>query len=112
MKKTKFKTMSDREMENKEFRKYVEETEDAFQLEVQILKALEEKHLTYADLARKLGTDRCHISRDLKGGGIRSATLSRITKMAKALGMKFIPLMISEKEEKAILPKLAKLIAA
>jgi transcriptional regulator with XRE-family HTH domain len=112
MKKTKFKTMAEREMEDPAFRKHFEDTWDAFQIEVQMLNALEKKHWSYTDLAKLVGTDRSHVSRDLKGGGMRSATISRITKMAEALGMKFVPILISRKKEKDLLPKIHRLVAA
>src|SRR5258708_7142599 len=99
-KKTKFKTIMDREMEDPVYRKLFEEGTPIFQLEVQLLNALERKHWTYSDLAVAVGTQKSHISRDLKGGGIRSASLDRVTRMAEALGMEFLPLCVSRKKLK------------
>jgi len=99
-----FKTISDREMENPDFRKRFEETWPAFQLEVRLLKALESKHWSYSDLARVMGTQKSGISRDLKSGGLRSASIARVAKMAEALGLLFFPLCISAREAKRFLP--------
>lgn len=102
--KNKFKTISDREMENPDFKKHFEETWPGFQLEVRLLKALEQKHWSYSDLAKVMGTQKSGISRDLKSGGLRSASISRIAKISDALGLKFVPLCISAREAKLILP--------
>ena len=110
--KKKFKSVFDREMEDPEFRRLFEEGWPAFQLEVQLLNALERKHWSYSDLAKVLHTQKSAISRDLKSGGIRSASISRISKMAQALGLKFLPLCISEKQMKKVLPIIKRLAAA
>jgi transcriptional regulator with XRE-family HTH domain len=101
-----------RDLENPEYRKRFEADYEAFKLEVQLLLALERKHWSYSDLARAVGTNKSHISRDLKGGGLNSASLSRIAKIAEALGLKFIPLCISEKKMRAALPVIRKLATA
>jgi transcriptional regulator with XRE-family HTH domain len=101
-----------RELEDPEYRKRFEADYAAFKLEVQLLLALERKHWSYSDLAKAIGTQKSHISRDLKGGGLSSASLSRIAKMAEALGLRFIPLCISEKKAKQALPLILKLVAA
>ncbi|MFH1619893.1 MAG: helix-turn-helix transcriptional regulator [bacterium] len=106
--KNKFKTISDREMENPDFRKHFEETWPGFQLEVRLLNALERKHWSYSDLAKVMGTQKSGISRDLKGGGLQSASIARIAKISDALGLKFFPLCISAKEAKLILPFIKK----
>src|SRR3989338_1411950 len=98
--KRKFKTIMEQEMEDPEYRKLFEEGWPAFQLEVQILNALERKHWSYSHLAKVLHTQKSAISRDLKGGGLRSASISRIAKMAEALGLKFFPVCVSEKKVK------------
>lgn len=112
MSKRKFKTIMEQEMEDPEFRKLFEEGWPAFQLEVQILNALERKHWSYSHLAKVLHTQKSAISRDLKGGGLRSASISRIAKMADVLGLKFFPLCVSEKKVKDALPVIKKLVAA
>jgi DNA-binding phage protein len=101
-----------RDLENPEYQKRFESDYEAFKLEVQLLLALERKHWSYSDLARAVGTHKSHISRDLKAGGLASASISRIAKMAKALGLKFVPLCISEKKIKQALPVLKRLVAA
>jgi Trp operon repressor len=88
------KSLFDREMEKASFKRLYEKEKEAFGLEVQILKALEEKDLTYDDFAKMIGTQKANISRDLKSGGLSNATLSRISKMADALKMVFIPVLL------------------
>lgn len=106
------KSQLERDLENPEYRKRFEADYEAFKLEVQLLLALERKHWTYSDLARAVGTQKSHISRDLKGGGLGSASISRIAKMAEALGLKFFPLCVSERKIKQALPVIKKLVAA
>lgn len=101
-----------RDLEDPEYRKRFDEDYAALKLEVQLLLALERKHWSYSDLAKAVGTQKSHISRDLKGGGLGSASLSRIAKMAEALGLKFVPLCISEKKIKQSLPLIMKLVTA
>ena len=110
--KTKFKSIMDREMEDPEYRRLFEETWPAFQLEVQLLNALERKHWSYSHLAKVLHTQKSAISRDLKGGGLRYASIARIAKMAQALGLKFVPLCVSNKKAREALPVIKKLVAA
>ena len=110
--KRKFKTIMVQELENTEYRKAFEEGWPSFQLEVRFLNALERKHWSYSDLAKALHTQKSAISRDLKGGGIRSASISRIAKMAQALGLKFIPICVPENEMEKVLPIIKKLAAA
>jgi len=112
MKKTKVKSLFEREMEDPGFRARFEEEHKIFKIEVQLLAALEKSGLTYEELARVISSHRSNISRDLKGGGINSATLSRIRKLAGALGMVFIPLVISKRKASQIIPQLEKLMAA
>ena len=101
-----------RDLENPEYRKRFEADYESFKLETQLLLALERKHWSYSDLAKAVGTQKSHISRDLKGGGLSSASISRIAKIAEALGLRFIPLCISEKKIKQALPLIKKLATA
>ena len=101
-----------RDLENPEYRKRFEADYEAFKLEVQLLLALERKHWSYSDLARAVGTNKSHISRDLKGGGLGAASIARVTKIAAALGLKFVPLCISERKMKQALPIIKKLATA
>jgi len=100
----------EQEMENPEYRKVFEEGWPAFQLEVQFLTALEKKHWSYSDLAKILHTHRSSVCRDLTGGGLKTASISRIAKMANALGMKFFPICVSEEKAKATVPVIKKLV--
>ena len=110
--KHKFKSIMEQELENPEYRKAFEEEWPAFQVEVQILNALERKRWSYSDLAKVLHTQKSAISRDLKGGGLRSASISRIAKMARALGLRFLPICVSQNDLKKILPVLKRLVPA
>ena len=109
--KAKAKGLLARKMEDPAYRKRHEESYELFKLEVQLLNALERKNMTYDDLAKAMHTNKSNISRDLKAGGIQNASLSRIIKMAQALGMKFIPLIIPE-EKRSVLPKIQRLAVA
>ena len=108
----KVKSILDRKMEDPAYRKRFEQRYPLFQLEVQLLNALEEKGWTLSDLARAMHTHKGNISRDLSSGKIHSATISRITKMAEVLGLKFHPLFVPEGKERNLLPKIHKLLAA
>lgn len=101
-----------RKMEDSEYRRRHEESYELFKLEVQLLNALEQKHMTYGDLAEILHTSKSNICRDLKAGGIQKASLSRIIKMAEVLGLKFFPVCISDKKVREALPVIRKLVAA
>jgi len=46
--------------------------------------------LTYEEFAKKLGTKRSNVCRDLKGKAIQKASLHRIGKMANALDMELV----------------------
>ena len=100
-----------RDLEDPEYRKRFEADYEAFKLEVQLLLALERKHWSYSDLARAVGTHKSHISRDLKGAGLGSASISRIAKIAAALGLRFFPLCVPEDKIKQALPMIRKLVA-
>lgn len=108
--KWKIKSQLESDLEDPEYRKRFEEGYEAFKLEVQLLLALERKHWSYSDLAKAVGTQKGHISRDLKGRGLGAASISRVAKMAAALDMKFIPLCIAQKNLKQALPVIKKLV--
>jgi transcriptional regulator with XRE-family HTH domain len=101
-----------RDLEDPTYRKRFEADHEAFKIEVQLLLALERKHWSYADLAKAVGSHKSHISRDLKGGGLATASIGRIAKIAEALGLRFLPLCISEKKMKQALPLIRRLVAA
>lgn len=100
---SKSKTLFEKELERSGFREkyYRERTE--FELELQILRALEERGYTYEEFARKIGTSKGNVSRDLKIRGLGKASMERIQKMAEALGLEFVPLLLpkDKKERRA-----------
>lgn len=104
------KSLLEKKMENAEYRKRHEEQYEDFKLEVQLLNAMEKKHMTYAELAKRLHTHKSNISRDLVGGGIKNATIARIKKMSSVLGIKFLPLLITTEQAKTLLPKIKKMM--
>jgi hypothetical protein len=112
MRNNKVKGLIERKLEDPAHRKRHDERFEAFKLEVQLLSAIERLNLTYADLAKTLHTSKSNISRDLSAGGISSARLSRVRKMADALGLMFIPLVLPKRKARALLPKIEKLVAA
>ncbi len=95
-----------RKLENPEFAEQFEEGFDAFELEVQILNALEAKEWSYSKLADAVKTSKSNISRDLNGGGLLSATISRVRRIADALGMKLVMFLIPKEQAHFIVPKL------
>jgi transcriptional regulator with XRE-family HTH domain len=97
-----------RKMEDPAYRKRFEESYELFKLEVKLLNALERKHWSYSDLARAVGTNKSQISRDLNGG-LGTASIGRVSKMADALGLRFIPLCLPKEKMKRALPILKKL---
>jgi transcriptional regulator with XRE-family HTH domain len=108
--KPKIKGLIERKLDDPQYRKRFEEGYDAFQLEVQILNAMEKKDWSYSDLAKAVGTSKSNISRDLKGGGLVTATFSRIRKMAEALEMKLIAVLIPKEQEPFLLPRIEDLV--
>jgi transcriptional regulator with XRE-family HTH domain len=99
-----------RQLENPEFRKGFEEGYAAFELEVQILNAMEHKGWSYSKLAEVVHTSKGNISRDLKAGGILSASFSRIARMADALGMKLVALLIPKEQASYVLPRIEDIV--
>jgi transcriptional regulator with XRE-family HTH domain len=106
----KTKSLLDQELQNEAFKKAFEEIEESLRLEIQMLNALETKGITYSQLADKLNTSKSNISRDLRGGGLFTASVSRVARMAEALGMKLVALLIPKEREKVLLPKIQELI--
>lgn len=95
-----------KKLEDPEFARRFEEGFEAFELEVQIQNALELKGWSFSKLADATQTSKSNISRDLNGGGLLSATLSRIRRIADALGMRLVMLLIPKDQAQFIVPKL------
>ena len=96
----------ERKLEDPKYRKEHDERYAAFKLEVQILVALEAKGWTYAKLARALHTNKSNISRDLKAGGISKASFARIHRIADALDMKLLAILVPKDEGRSLLQKI------
>lgn len=90
----KVKSLFEKEMGKKHFRENFEREHQEFQLELQLLKELESQGLTYEKFAQKIGSSKGNVSRDLKARGLKRATVDRVVKMAQALGLEFIPLLL------------------
>lgn len=101
-----------RKLQDRKVREKFEHRYRFFQLEVQILNALEDKGWTYEDLAREIGTYPQNVWRDLKNGGLHKASLERVSRYAEALGLHVHHFLMSPKQEKQLLPKLQKALAA
>jgi hypothetical protein len=99
-----------RKLESADYRKRHDERYAAFKLEAQILHALERKGWSYGQLADAVNTYKSNISRDLRAGGILKASFLRISKIAGALGMTLITLLVPKEQEAAVLPKIEALI--
>ena len=93
----KYKSLIEKKMQDPNYRKRFDQRHAAFLLEVQILNALQEKGWSFSDLAKAMHTNRGNISRDLSAGGIRFATVPRLIKLGKALGLRFLPIFVPEK---------------
>lgn len=100
-----------KKMEDPNYRRRHEESYELLTLEIQLLNALERKRWTYADLARAMHTQKSAISRDLKGGGLRAASMARVARMAEVLGLRLFSFCVAEKEANRVLPILQKLAA-
>ena len=110
--KTRPKGQLNRKLEDPVYRARFDEGYFGFQIEVQILLSMEKKGWSFADLARAVGTQKSNISRDLSNGGINSATVSRLYRIAEALGLQFLPIFVPKRMGKDVLPKIQKLVAA
>jgi len=111
MRHAKAKSLLERKLMRPAYLARFERNYPAFILEVQFLKTLERKGWTLERLASTLHTSKSNISRNLSAGGIRTASLPRLAKMAEALDMEFVPLLVSQKKERTILPKIQELAA-
>jgi transcriptional regulator with XRE-family HTH domain len=109
----KTKTLFEKEMEKTHFKVNFEREYQEFQLEIQLLQALEDQGLTYEKFAEKIGTSKGNVARDLKTVGLRRATLDRVVRMAQALNLEFIPLLLPKerKQRKKKLAELMKVVA-
>jgi transcriptional regulator with XRE-family HTH domain len=105
------KGMLNRKLEHPKARESFESRRHFFQLEVQILLALEDKDWSYEDLAKATGIHRQNIWRDLKNGGLHKASLDRISRYAEALGLHAHYFLMNQKQEREILPKLQRDLA-
>ncbi|MFA6435105.1 MAG: helix-turn-helix transcriptional regulator [Elusimicrobiales bacterium] len=106
----KTRSLLERKMDDPEYRKYHYTAYDVFKLEAQILLTMEHKGWSYADLARATHTSKSNVSRDLKAGGIMSASFSRIARIAEVLGMKLIPVLAPKEHEYSIAQKIEEIV--
>lgn len=82
-----------------------------FQMEVQILLALEDRGWTYVDLAKATGIYPQNIWRDLKNGGLHKASLERVSRYAEALGLHAHYFLLNQKQERQMLPRIERALA-
>lgn len=101
-----------RKLEDPKFKERFEHGHRFFQLEVQILNALEDKGWTYQDLAKATGTYPQNVWRDLKNGGLHKASLERVARYAEALGLHLHHFLMNPKQEEKLLPRLQKVLSA
>ena len=102
-------SLFDKEMQRPSFRKAFREEKKRFGLELQITQLLKDGGWTYESFAKRIGTAKSHVSRDLRGG-LHHATVARIEKMAKALHMLYYPLLIPESKAKRLIPQIVNLV--
>ena len=67
-------------------------------IESQIFEAMRADGLTYEAFAEKIGSFKGNVYRDLHSRGLGKASLDRIHKMANALDMEFVPLLLPRNE--------------
>jgi len=101
-----------RKLQDPVYRDRFEKEYAVFQLEVQILLAMEKRGWTFTDLAKAVGTSKGNISRDLSGGRINSATVTRLTRIADALGLRFLPLFVPKMTDAELELKIRALLVA
>jgi transcriptional regulator with XRE-family HTH domain len=104
--KPRVKNLIARKLEDSEYRRRHEARYSAFKLEAQILYALERKGWSYEQLAEATDTYKSNVSRDLRAGGILKASFSRVSKIAGALGMTLITLLIPKEQEATVVPRI------
>lgn len=109
--KTKVVGYLNRQLQDPVYRERFEKASALFKLEVQILLALEDRGWTFADLAKAVGTSKGNISRDLNSERMSSATVKRLTRIADALDMRFLPLFVPKKNAARLEPKIRALLA-
>lgn len=96
------KSLFERQVEKEHFKENYERELQELKLEMQFLLALEEQGLTYEKFARKIGSSKGNVSRDLKGRGLQRATIDRIVRMAAALQLEFVPLLLPKDRARRI----------
>lgn len=106
------KGILNKKLEDPKYRAEFERRNEFFKLEVHILLALEDKNWSYEDLAKAVGTSKQNIWRDLKNGGLHKASMDRVAKIAEVLGLRMHTILISQKKEKQLLPKLQRFLEA
>src|SRR6185437_3063764 len=106
------KSMLNKKLEDPKYRAEFEHRQRFLKLEVQILLALEDKGWSYQDLEKATGIHRQNIWRDLKNGGLHKASLERVARYAEALGLHVYHFLLNPEQEKKILPRLEKGLAA
>lgn len=94
------KTLFVKKMANPCLREKYSRERAQFKIELQILQALENAGYTYEQFAKKIGSSKGNVSRDLKGRGLGKASIKRIQKMAEALGLEFVPLLLPKDKKK------------
>jgi transcriptional regulator with XRE-family HTH domain len=112
--KTKTKAVGylNRKLQDPVYRARFEKASALFKLEMQILLAMEDRGWTFADLAKAVGTSKGNISRDLNSDRMNSATVKRLTRIADALEMRFLPLFVPKRSAAQLETKIRALLAA
>ena len=102
-------SLFEQEMKRKSFRKAFQREKKILSLERQIAQALGEEGWTYEEFAKRIGTARSHVSRDLKGG-LSHSTIHRIERIAKSLHMRYVPLLIPEEKADKVVSQIMQLV--
>ena len=92
------KTLEERIRQDPERARELDEHLSELRLEQQFLDAMEHRHMTAADLARRVKRQPAAISRDL-AGGLSAAKLGRVREMAAAVDCDILTLLVPHDPE-------------
>jgi transcriptional regulator with XRE-family HTH domain len=91
-------TLEQRLRENPKMAQRIDKKLAHLRLEQQMIDAMEQEHVTAAELARRISRQPSAISRDLNGG-LSKAKIGRVEEMAEALGYDFVGLLLPRDRE-------------
>ena len=106
---TKRRSVFDKIMANSERRESYKKRAMQFELGYQIQRVMMETEVGQKDLVEELGVDKAEVSRKVNGG-LEKSNMATIQRYAKALGCRFIPLIVREEDVNDVHERLEGLI--